>query len=312
MKATEFDVCIYHGNCADGIGAAFPFWMENKKKIEEENFFFIKGIYGKPPPFSSFKDKNVVIVDFSFSEENTIELCKNAKHVLILDHHITAIEKLAGLMCDIENLECIFDVKRSGAQIAWDYVYPSEKRPWFIEYIADRDLWKWELPDSKEINNALYTFGYNTWEKMEILLEMRDMPPLILEQGKIISQLRLIKIEKAVRYAPIRKFEGYDVCLLSGDAELRSEMGNVACLTRECDFAAFWRYNEEEGQFFISLRGSKTCSIELNKICEKYGGGGHRLACGFAIHTKYSEEWQRSDNKDGLAYGSIHDYFKKE
>ena len=52
-------------------------------------------------------------------------------------------------------------MNRSGCQIVWDEFMTtpvlgiSKPRPKFIDYIADGDLWKWELPDGKLIYNIL-------------------------------------------------------------------------------------------------------------------------------------------------------------
>jgi len=311
MKKFGYDVCIYHGGCPDGIGGAFPFWLEAKKSDRLGEMLFIGGIHGIVPEINKIKGKHVLFVDFSYKRATIIDLCKHAESMLILDHHDTAKRDLEGL--DLENLTCIIDTSRSGAQIAWDYVY-DKPRPWFIEIIADRDLWKWEIPNSKEIGAALYTLGWYRWEKMEELCESKESNVSLdsfLEKGKFLAKLNDMKIQKSIRKGFIREFLGYKVMMVTGDAELRSEIGGIAASQEDVDFAAFYRHSEQDGQVWISLRGSEECEIVLNKLCEKYGGGGHPKAAGFAIHTIYSETWQNADSikRQKLAHGTISDYF---
>ena len=52
-------LCIYHGNCADGFGAA---WAVRKRFGDEVEFH--AGVYQTEPPDVSGRD--VVMVDFSY------------------------------------------------------------------------------------------------------------------------------------------------------------------------------------------------------------------------------------------------------
>ena len=74
----------------------------------------------------------------------------------VLDHHKTNEPLLAGYE------RARFDMSRSGAGLAWDevqailwglgYGVTQAARPWFVDYVEDRDLWRWALPDSRAIN----------------------------------------------------------------------------------------------------------------------------------------------------------------
>jgi hypothetical protein len=39
-------------------------------------------------------------------------------------------------------MSAIFDMNRSGAGLAWDYFQPMTSRLRFIDYLEDRDLWR--------------------------------------------------------------------------------------------------------------------------------------------------------------------------
>ena len=53
-------MCIYHGNCADGFGAAWVVRQALGADVE-----FVPGVYGQDSPNVTVKD--VVLVDFSYS-----------------------------------------------------------------------------------------------------------------------------------------------------------------------------------------------------------------------------------------------------
>jgi len=82
------DICIYHGNCADGFTAAWAVWKRFGDSVE-----YIPGVYGESPP--DVTGKNVVIVDFSYKRPVLLEMTKTARTVLVLDHHKTAEADLA-------------------------------------------------------------------------------------------------------------------------------------------------------------------------------------------------------------------------
>jgi oligoribonuclease NrnB/cAMP/cGMP phosphodiesterase (DHH superfamily) len=75
----------------------------------------------------------------------------------------------------LNNLHVIFDMNRAGCQIAWDYFHYNlenntpDIRPWFLDYIADGDLWfpsesqePNPLPNCRAVLKGLQECGYLT------------------------------------------------------------------------------------------------------------------------------------------------------
>src|SRR5271163_4632794 len=77
------DLCIYHGQCDDGFGAAFAVW-----KRDGDCVTYHAGVYGKAPPLVAGLD--VAVVDFSYKRPVMVEIAKSAASILVLDHHKTA------------------------------------------------------------------------------------------------------------------------------------------------------------------------------------------------------------------------------
>ena len=170
-------MCIYHGNCADGFGSAWAVW----KKFPD--IIFHPGVYGQQPPDVIGHD--VVIVDFSYSNAQLNAMLEWACTITVLDHHKTAEEDLAPLLKS-EAIYGEFDMERSGAMITWDWFHPGEEAPQLLKHIQDRDLWKFELDGTEDIQAALFSYPYDfeVWEGL-----IMGMPTEHLRhEGEIITR----------------------------------------------------------------------------------------------------------------------------
>jgi uncharacterized protein len=164
---------VYHANCADGFGAAFAAWL----KLGDSDATYTPVFYGKPPP--KLERGHLVIADFSYQAKTLLDLAQQHESVTVLDHHATAQKDLSPEAFDDLGVKLIeydrdgrkwhnsgalniqFDMNRSGAVLAWEYFHPDVPTPEFFLYLQDRDLWKFELPDSREVSMALRSFHMN-------------------------------------------------------------------------------------------------------------------------------------------------------
>jgi hypothetical protein len=80
-------LCIYHGNCQDGFGAAWTVRHALGDRVE-----FYPGIYQNEPPDVTGRD--VIIVDFSYKRPVIEAMALKAHSILILDHHKSAVADL--------------------------------------------------------------------------------------------------------------------------------------------------------------------------------------------------------------------------
>ena len=156
VNPSDVNVVIYHAKCSDGMGAAYAAWKLLGNRAE-----YIPCAHGNPPP--DVKGKNVAILDFSFPNAVTKQMIEDANSLIIIDHHKSAMVELHDIS------ETIFDMNNSGASMAWLWFHPDKSVPKFIQYITDRDLWKFELPYSKEFSRAfdMVPFDFEDYEKFE-------------------------------------------------------------------------------------------------------------------------------------------------
>lgn len=288
------DICIYHGNCDDGFGAA---WVV--RKAFGDGVEFIPGIYGNEPPIVA--DKNVIMVDFSYKRPVLEAMLQSgdanqAMSILILDHHKTAAADLAGLKFPEENYDpatwrrkweswcewpvrAIFDMERSGAQIAWDYFFEGEERPQFIDFIGDRDLWKFQYGDiTRRFSAALRTYPmtFEAWD------HIADDPESLVHEGAGILRAHNANITKFVADAYFDEVGGHKVPVVNVPYHYASDTAH-ALLSKfpDAPFTACW-FRRGDGKVQWSLR-SEDSRQDVSEIAKQMGGGGHRNAAGFQL-----------------------------
>lgn len=261
-------LCIYHGNCADGFGAA----LAVKLALGNDNVIFHAGVYQDPPP--NVKDSEVILVDFSYKRSVLLEMAEKAKSILILDHHKSAECDLIDLP---GNIESHFDMDRSGAVMAWEYFHPGKKIPALFEHIQDRDLWRFNMDGTREIQACLFSYPYefDLWEKL-LYKDLR----ILREEGEAIERKHFKDINELIKSASFRmQIAGYDVPVLNAPYFLSSDAGHI--MGENENFAACY-WDTPEGRIF-SLRSADN-GLDVSEIAAKYGGGGHKHAAGFRIN----------------------------
>ena len=264
LEPSSVDCVIYHANCTDGFGSAFSAWKLLGNRAE-----YHACTHGSKPP--NVKGKNVVILDFSFDNKTTKKLIKDANNLLVIDHHKSAMVELH----DISNT--IFDMSKSGATMAWEFFHPGKEPPKFIQYITDRDLWKWELPYSKEFSAAfdMVPFEFEEFEKFEDDSVFDDA----VKRGSFILAYSKTVVKKVCEKATSKKYKDMNV-LVVNSSHWMSEIG--AKLSPDCDFALIWYYDHDDQHTRVSLRSFHD-HIDVSEIAKNFKGGGHRKAAGFTL-----------------------------
>ena len=261
MQAQDVTHVLYHAECADGFGAAYAAW-----KILGDKAHYLPVQHGTPPPELP-ADAKVAIVDFSYKRDLILELKERVSDLIVLDHHTTAQDELAGLPF------ATFDMDKSGARMAWEFWHPHEDVPDMIAYIEDKDLWLWNLEQSKEFTIALHSYpmDFQVWDALT--------PEHLKLEGVALLRLQDIMIQSAVRRVSFRSLFGYNVPVVNA-TEFRSEIANYLCtLYPEVAFAAAY-YDDENGARNWSLRS--VGEFDVAALARSMGGGGHKNASGFS------------------------------
>ena len=269
---------IYHANCNDGFGAAwatYKYWGYNP---EEVRYYPLQ--YGDNIPAGMKAEDKVAIFDFSFDREVMEHLYEaHEGKVVLWDHHATA--KLA-----LEDLPyCHFDMEHSGAVLAWQHWFGNLPVPGLLQYVEDRDLWKFELAESRAHSAALQLapHDFTAWD----MYAKDPGNELLLGRGRTLLQAQEAQLDRLAQHA-VRGMlvEGHRVMAVN-TALLQSELGErLLALYDDVDVAALW-YVASNGQYHWSLRSRKG-GVHVGEWAKEMGGGGHQAAAGFVTW----DEWQ--------------------
>lgn len=285
-------LCIYHGKCADGFGAAWAV----RKALGRKDVTFHAGVYQEDPP--DVTGKHVILVDFSYKKPVLVEMADNAQSILVLDHHKSAFEDL----CDFEEPEgdwsdhvaawhnhtdpmqwvhkpfvrALFDMKRSGAGMTWDFFHPNVQRPALINHIEDRDLWRFALDGTREIQANLFSYPYKfeVWDRL-MALPTEDLR----KEGEAIERKHFKDINELLEICErTMEIGGHTVPVASLPYTLTSDAGHQ--MAQGKPFAACY-WDTKDARIF-SLRSTDN-GMDVSAIAREYGGGGHQNAAGFQV-----------------------------
>jgi oligoribonuclease NrnB/cAMP/cGMP phosphodiesterase (DHH superfamily) len=242
---------------------------------------FFPGKYGQEPP--DVKGANVIIVDFSYNRQTMDKIINDAVRVTILDHHKTAQADLEGIFDSEPWVFGAFDMERSGAGLAWDYFH-SNRRPRLIDYIEDRDLWRFALPGSREYHAAVssWPMTFETYDRL-VEVSLNDM----IDVGEDILRVHMQQVNDMIGMTKRRMvIGGHNVPVANLPVTMCSDAGNIMC--KDEPFAAVY-YDNSEGVRCFSLR-STDAGLDVSEIAKLYGGGGHRNASGFRAPANWEGE----------------------
>jgi oligoribonuclease NrnB/cAMP/cGMP phosphodiesterase (DHH superfamily) len=265
-RPEEVDLVIYHGGCTDGFGAAFAAWT-----VLGDRATYHPAKYREDPP--DVAGKNVLIVDFSYPRDVLLRMRDSARSIIVLDHHKSAMEDLAGL--DFTQ----FDMSCSGAMLSWSFFHPHEYPPDLIRYIQDRDLWQWRLHKSKEYSQGLSMVPF-TFEDFNACTQSSATQRLIQRGEEIVKYIDL-QVERICDHAAPRQLRAapHLKCRVVNTSQWISEVGSRLC--QDADIAVMWHMDHNRDTWRISLRSR--AGVDSTVVSRAYGGGGHPQASGFSL-----------------------------
>lgn len=323
---------VFHDHCTDGFGAAFAAWMKFKDKAE-----YLPMSYGDKrvvlhPDWLDFPanltEREVYILDFSFSKEITEAIVRWADRVIWLDHHKTAFEMWCGkyekgmfymaVEEDKPNIKIYLDDNKSGAMLAWEYFHPDTEVPILIKHIDDRDRWQFKIPGSKELHAALASYkpwSFEQWRELNTQMNnWYDIagPHYIFKEGAAILRAHEQNVQSIAgagrRDASIKitvpqhgpepvqlpdAANGYDRWFnglaVNCPPYAASDVGHELA-NQSGTFGLCW-YMGRDGKAKVSLRSNG--QYDVSAIAKAFGGGGHLNASGMEVPMETLLSWLR-------------------
>lgn len=287
------NIVLYHDNCVDGMTSA---WIA-RRNLGEDNTEFIPVQYNRNDPVPNLLGRNLYMLDFCYPAEIISKMVVDVAQFILLDHHKTAeadMRILQHRLADDTRVHIEFDMERSGAGITADYF---QDRNWWVNYVEDRDLWRFKLEHSESINAYIqsvertmdaYDHAFASVEKEEAkVLGMGALQYLRMYIREMVSLSRLADFQVGDHVYSDIPFVNTPYV---GCSEVVGELAKTA------PFGVGW-YMRGDGKVSFSLRSRG--DVDVSSIAKQFGGGGHQGAAGFNV--PFSEAVRRFGQIFGVA-----------
>jgi oligoribonuclease NrnB/cAMP/cGMP phosphodiesterase (DHH superfamily) len=267
---------IFH-NDQDGWGAA---WVVKKYLTEATFLPGMKTVYmpyqhgDEPPGDEEILNHIVIMLDFTFDRETMLRI-HGMGFLIVLDHHKSV---LSMALEEIDCLRVILD--KAACMITWEYFFPGEEAPLFLCYMEDFDLWRFDLPDSEILNFYIHSFplNFNTMDRLCIHFGDNYYLKQAKNEGKAIKRYIDRMIQWSVDESGEMIIDGKIIKAANTHYFIGSKVAHR--LSADVDFSIAYRI---AGDFLkVSLRSEENGS-DVSMVAQKYGGGGHKHAAGFAV-----------------------------
>jgi oligoribonuclease NrnB/cAMP/cGMP phosphodiesterase (DHH superfamily) len=265
-------ICLHHNDTDGRASAAIV-----RHSLGEEVWLYEMG-YGDSIPLERvLTADHIIILDFSLPKLEMVKLA--TYHELTwIDHHKSSITELYDISASWPGIR---DTNEAACVLTWKYFFPDIPVPKAVKLIGDRDIWRWSEPETGPFNEGLYQldtrpFNDNLWGQLfENNLEFINT---IIENGSVLREARLRDIRRTI----LRR--GYPV-IIDGIKTLAINIrgsGDIGQHVRSMGYEMAYCYveNLHNGKLttFVSLYSDE---LDVSKIAERFGGGGHSGAAGF-------------------------------
>ncbi len=251
---------LYHADCVDGFTAAWAAYC----RWGYDRTTYVPVQHGEKAP--SPEGREVWILDFNYPRDVLVRMEKESSALRVLDHHKSAAEDLAGLPF------VTFDLTRSGAGLAWD-VLCAEPRPWLIDYVEDRDLWRFKLAHSRDVTAWIGTRP-KTFEEWDRLMD--GGMARARKSGEGVQAYVDMYVREMAKHARMGWLGGQLVPIINAPGIGISEL--LGHLAKGHPFAAGWS-QRGDGRYTYSLRSDG--GFDVSGIARAHGGGGNPSSAGF-------------------------------
>lgn len=296
VRNDYYDLTFYHGGCMDGLACA---WVYNysvptaplglplyhgdrqKKFIEQQ----IKGVQALK---YKMKDKKVgplriLFMDICPEKEFLLSLHREGHDILVIDHHIHnewIIDTEIPHLFDNEKLIPL-EFRRSGCGQTWAYFQSDplqDNMPILIKHIQERDIWRFGIENSAEVNAYLRALNPNTVSDLDRYVRSYHSLAWVTS-GRAIMIDHDAKVNKAVSRKVAITIDGKQG-LITGSSVLCSEIGHAIAKDNPNYFGATY-FIRTDGMVGLEFRS--VGDLDVSKVAKSLGGAGHKNASGAVI-----------------------------
>lgn len=271
-------------------------------KLKYPDFKYIECTYdNRVEPLKILKPGDyVLIVDYSFLPEEMLWVRKNCK-VVWLDHHKSAIED-----SEKHGYSAMNGIRKqgvSGAEIAWNWVFPDKDIPRFVSLVGDYDVFRTAGTETFDKETIPFYFGSEmflpglnplNYGKNTYIFKLENLERLtdkFIELGRVVYQYKKITGRKLnEEYSYEREMFGLRVLCLNTD-----EVGSL-CLTipktfdpAKHDMMLTYAYNGKVWSYGFYTDDKAHPEVDCSEIAKRFGGGGHPGAAGCTTESLIKE-----------------------
>lgn len=300
----HYDAIAYHGHCPDGLVSV---WVA----LQYINLQYPPRLIPLSPNESALPHlqecgaHHTLMLDLSPKIAGELEQIAALGSLTVIDHHTSS-----AWLKDYPDV-AVHDENHAACALTWGFFQPQRIHPALVQYVEDRDLWRFALPHSRAVNAYIqlylraYRFvnadDFSTQGQLELLdsacadtlmldnpHDLTD-PPILVKIGHVLLKSKAHAIDTIIAKSFISYFPGWAhepyAAVLVGTYEyyeMRSDIGEALNNKYELPAAVFYR--TLSGTYYVSLRSRHDSGIDVSKLAAAYGGGGHNHAAGF--HTE--------------------------
>lgn len=300
MINKKYNFVIFHKNCMDGFTGFFVLYLSNRI---DKNAIIVPDVPSAKYAPNGIDGKDVIIIDVAYKYDVLKEIVHRSKSVVFIDHHVTIRDDVIKIKKD-KDVEIVYDEFKSGASLAWHYLFPRKKVPLFIKYIEDNDIGAWKLKHTHPFISALSVkyqlkVDKHNLKKWHNLLDINEIKKLI-KKGEIYGEYISKLVNDSIKRYSLESFPSekiysahsdffekpgqYEVAVYCGTGCPSSSLVGLHMAQKiKCDFVILWTLNLDKKEYVLSLRSNST---DVGVIAQIFGGGGHKLAAACSFSSK--------------------------
>jgi len=285
---------VSHGpNCLDGVTAAAAVARYFEDTADVQSTFAsnseIDRTLRELRPVSG-RDTELWVTDISWREPETDAhlraLAATGVRIYWIDHHRTALERVRRGQVDVPFTDTVLSEEFAASRLVYEYLarrVASEGRPRprfanfgpIVAMADDNDRWLHRIPGSRELAWVVRALGPDAYPDFLTLDEHVTYTPKMAEARDRVGAEIARSFAVAERSRVERRVG--DVTLVAAICDGHpSEIGDA--WGKKTPRAVFALYDAKG--LATSFRRSPDCEVDLSKLAEALGGGGHAAASG--------------------------------
>lgn len=277
---------IYNGSKIDSFLAAFIVWRSKCLQHHEVNpkLEFFNAERGAVP--SVLKQCQMLCLGFTYKRQTLDYLSSVMSNIVIADNYdfdSNGTNKHVKIESKSRSNVSYVDLdNHSSSYVVWSALYPETPAPLLVEYVQDRELFSFKLKNTREVISYIssYPLDFGIWNEL-----FSENIETIIRDGSVIRRYNAEICKNTVKGAYRVNFMGYNnVPVLNCPRFLMSEALSYMIHNNPIVIGYYDKLNKRH----FSLRSSSKSNIDVLKIAQKFGGGGHKTASGFTVDLKSS------------------------